>query len=109
MALESGDTTLSGGGIVVDLAAPGDDQDGGRGGGNPGGLLMTGARGRVRVSGNYTEAAVAAVAAATAATVTPPPPPPASQGDVQAYGTPPKVTCVVFCIPVGGCLRVIGD
>lgn len=110
LALEGGDTTLSGSGVVALEAPPAGDDDGadGRGGGGGGkqgaspvgGLLMTGARGRVRVSGNYTEAAVAAVAAATAAAVpsssssmsSPPPPPPPSEGVNPVYGTPPQVS-----------------
>ncbi|CAM9711542.1 unnamed protein product, partial [Ectocarpus sp. 8 AP-2014] len=88
MALEAGDMTLSGGGAVV-LASPGKDR-GVSDGEAPGGLLMTGRRGRVHLSGSYTEAAAAAVAGAAAAAAK------ASSSSISptnksAFGTPPRV------------------
>lgn len=87
MALESGDRSLSGSGAFA-LASPG-----GRGGGeSPGGGLMNAARGRVVVSGSYTEAAAAAVAASTAAAAAAGRGGGSHGGGKTEYGTPPSMS-----------------
>ncbi|CAN0103090.1 unnamed protein product [Ectocarpus sp. 12 AP-2014] len=94
MALEAGDMTLSGGGAVA-LASPGKDR-GVSDGEAPGGLLMTGRRGRVHLSGSYTEAAAAAVAGAAAAAAAAAAAKSSSSSmsptNKSSFGTPPRVT-----------------